>query len=89
MHGKLSEVFHDSKTIYQSVQNPFPGMRYHSLVIDPDRLPSELTVSAETADHVIMGVRHREFPIEGVQFHPESILTGEGKKLLKNFLEYY
>ena len=89
MHGKLSEIFHDSKTIYQSLKNPFSAMRYHSLVIDPNRCPPELSVSARTADGVIMGVRHRSYPIEGVQFHPESILTDEGKKLLKNFLDYY
>lgn len=89
MHGKLSEIFHDSKTIFQSLKNPFPGMRYHSLVIDPNRLPSELSISARTSDGVIMGVRHRSYPIEGVQFHPESILTEEGKKLLKNFLDCY
>ena len=89
MHGKLSDVSHDSKTIYQALKNPFSAMRYHSLVIDPARLPPELAVSAETSDQVIMGVRHRTFPVEGVQFHPESILTEEGKKLLKNFLEYY
>ncbi len=89
MHGKLSDVSHDSKTIYQALKNPFSAMRYHSLVINPARLPPELTVSAETSDHVIMGVRHRTFPVEGVQFHPESILTEDGKKLLKNFLEYY
>ena len=89
MHGKLSDVSHDSKTIYQSLKNPFSAMRYHSLVINPARLPPELAVSAETSDHVIMGVRHRTFPVEGVQFHPESILTEEGKHLLKNFLEYY
>ena len=89
MHGKLSEVSHDSQTIFRSIKNPFPAMRYHSLVIDPDRLPAELSVSARTADNVIMGVRHKRFPVEGVQFHPESILTDEGKKLLKNFLDYY
>ena len=89
MHGKLSNIIHDSKTIFQSLKNPFAAMRYHSLVIDPNRLPAELTVSARTADDVIMGVRHRSHPIEGVQFHPESILTEEGKKLLKNFLDYY
>jgi len=89
MHGKLSDVSHDSKTIYQALKNPFSAMRYHSLVINPAHLPPELTVSAETSDQVIMGVRHRTFPVEGVQFHPESILTEEGKKLLKNFLEYY
>ncbi len=89
MHGKLSDIIHDSKTIFQSLKNPFAAMRYHSLVIDPNRLPAELTVSARTADDVIMGVRHRSRPVEGVQFHPESILTEEGKKLLKNFLDYY
>jgi len=89
MHGKMSEILHDSKTIYRSLKNPFSAMRYHSLVINPDRLPAELTVSSRTSDNVIMGVRHRSHPIEGVQFHPESILTEEGKRLLKNFLDYY
>lgn len=89
MHGKLSDVFHDSQTIFRAVKNPMPGMRYHSLVIDPRLLPSELSVSAQTADEIIMGVRHRTYPVEGVQFHPESILTDAGKSVLKNFLEYY
>ena len=89
MHGKLSEVSHDSQTIFRSIKNPFAAMRYHSLVINPERLPAELSISARTADNVIMGVRHKRFPVEGVQFHPESILTDEGKKLLKNFLDYY
>jgi anthranilate synthase/aminodeoxychorismate synthase-like glutamine amidotransferase len=89
MHGKLSEVFHDSKTLFQSLDNPFPAMRYHSLAIDPATCPPELVVSARTADGVIMGVRHRSLPIEGVQFHPESILTDQGKKLLRNFLTSY
>jgi para-aminobenzoate synthetase component 2 len=89
MHGKLSDVFHDSKTVFQSLKNPFPAMRYHSLVIDPKTCPPELTVSARTSDGVIMGVRHRSYPIEGVQFHPESILTDQGKKLLRNFLASY
>jgi anthranilate synthase/aminodeoxychorismate synthase-like glutamine amidotransferase len=89
MHGKLSEVSHDSQTIFRSIKNPFAAMRYHSLVINPERLPAELSISARTADNVIMGVRHKRFPVEGVQFHPESILTGEGKRLLKNFLDYY
>lgn len=89
MHGKLSEIIHDSKTIFESMQNPFSAMRYHSLVIRPDRVPEDLTVSARTCDNVIMAVRHRSHPVEGVQFHPESILTDEGKKLLKNFLNYY
>jgi anthranilate synthase/aminodeoxychorismate synthase-like glutamine amidotransferase len=89
MHGKLSEVSHDSQTIFRSLKNPFAAMRYHSLVIDPDHLPAELTISARTADNIIMGVRHKRLPVEGVQFHPESILTDEGKKLLSNFLKYY
>jgi anthranilate synthase/aminodeoxychorismate synthase-like glutamine amidotransferase len=89
MHGKLSEVRHDSQTIFRSLKNPFAAMRYHSLVIDPRILPDELTVSARTADNIIMAVRHKRFPVEGVQFHPESILTDEGKKLLKNFLDHY
>ncbi len=89
MHGKLSDVRHDSKTIYRSLKNPFSAMRYHSLVIDPATCPPELVVTARTSDGVIMGVRHRSLPIEGVQFHPESILTEEGKKLLDNFLRAY
>jgi anthranilate synthase/aminodeoxychorismate synthase-like glutamine amidotransferase len=89
MHGKLSEVSHDSQTIFRSIINPFAAMRYHSLVINPEHLPAELSISARTADNVIMGVRHKRFPVEGVQFHPESILTDEGKRLLKNFLDYY
>ena len=89
MHGKLSEVNHDSQTIFRSIKNPFAAMRYHSLVINPEQLPAELSISARTADNVIMGVRHKRFPVEGVQFHPESILTDEGKRLLKNFLDYY
>jgi para-aminobenzoate synthetase component 2 len=89
MHGKLSDVTHDAKTIFREVKNPFAAMRYHSLVIDPKTLPAELTVSARTADGVIMAVRHKTFPVEGVQFHPESILAEEGKKLLKNFLACY
>ena len=87
MHGKLSAVTHDGQTIFKNLKNPFAAMRYHSLVIDPERLPEELSVSARTADGVIMAVRHKNFPVEGVQFHPESILAEEGKKLLKNFLD--
>ncbi|MGH7834996.1 MAG: anthranilate synthase component II [Candidatus Binatia bacterium] len=89
MHGKLSDVHHDSRTIFRSLKNPFNAMRYHSLVIDPKTLPAELQVSAHTSDDIVMAVRHRTHPVEGVQFHPESILTDEGKKLLRNFLEYY
>ena len=86
MHGKTSPVFHDGKTIFQSLENPFQATRYHSLVVSPADLPQCLEVSARTEDGVIMGLRHRVFPLEGVQFHPESILTGVGKKLLSNFL---
>ena len=89
MHGKLSEVSHDAQTIFRSIKNPFAAMRYHSLVINPKHLPAELGISARTSDDVIMGVRHKRFPVEGVQFHPESILTHEGKRLLQNFLDYY
>lgn len=87
MHGKTSEIFHDGKGIFAGLANPFIATRYHSLVIDPASLPEHLEVSAHTADGIIMGVRHRQFPqIEGVQFHPESILTLAGKQLLANFL---
>jgi len=89
MHGKLSDVTHDTQTIFRDVKNPFGAMRYHSLVIDPASLPEELTVSARTGEGVIMAIRHKTFAVEGVQFHPESILNEEGKKILKNFLDYY
>jgi anthranilate synthase/aminodeoxychorismate synthase-like glutamine amidotransferase len=87
MHGKLSDVSHDAKTIFRGLKNPFAAMCYHSLVIEPQSFPAELLVSAETDDGVIMAVRHKTFPVEGVQFHPESILAEEGKKLLQNFLD--
>jgi len=86
MHGKLSTVRHDGETIFRDVKNPFAAMRYHSLVIDPQTLPEELAVSARSDDGAIMAVRHKRWPVEGVQFHPESILAEEGKKLLQNFL---
>ena len=85
-HGKTSEIHHDGRGLFRDLPNPFTATRYHSLVIDPDRVPASLEVSARTEDGVIMGVRHREFPVEGVQFHPESILTREGMKLLANFV---
>jgi anthranilate synthase/aminodeoxychorismate synthase-like glutamine amidotransferase len=87
MHGKTSRIAHDGRTIYRGLPNPFDATRYHSLVVDPESVPADLEVSARTEDGVIMGLRHRTHPTEGVQFHPESVLTGEGKKLLKNFLE--
>ncbi len=86
MHGKASKITHDNKGIYRGLKNPFTGTRYHSLVVERESLPSVLRVTAETQDGVIMGVRHKEFPLEGVQFHPESILTDEGRGLLANFL---
>src|SRR5262245_50497740 len=89
MHGKLSDVSHDSQLIFGSIKNPFASMRHHLLVLNAVHLPPELLVTARTAANVIMGVRHKPFPVEGVQFHPESILTGEGKQLLKNFLDCY
>ena len=87
MHGKLSQVSHDGTTIFHSLKNPFAAMRYHSLVIDAATLPPELSVSAQAENGVIMGVRHKTLAVEGVQFHPESILAEDGKALLKNFLE--
>jgi anthranilate synthase/aminodeoxychorismate synthase-like glutamine amidotransferase len=87
MHGKTSRISHDGRTIFRGLENPFEATRYHSLVIAPDSVPAELEVSARTEDGVLMGLRHRRHPTEGVQFHPESVLTHEGKRLLKNFLE--
>jgi anthranilate synthase/aminodeoxychorismate synthase-like glutamine amidotransferase len=86
MHGKTSPVTHDGRTIFSGLSNPFEGMRYHSLLVEPGELPKCLEISAWTAEGEIMGLRHRQYQIEGVQFHPESIGTGEGKRLLSNFL---
>ncbi len=85
MHGKTSLIHHDGRTIFAGVPNPFRATRYHSLVIGRDSIPPCLEVSATTEDGIIMGVRHREFPVEGVQFHPESVLTDSGKQILANF----
>ncbi len=91
MHGKTSKVQHDGRTIFKDLESPFIATRYHSLIVEEVGLPSELEVSAYTTEtdgsRTIMGLRHREFPVEGVQFHPESVLTGEGKKLISNFLD--
>ena len=89
MHGKTSFVYHNGKEIFKGIKNPFEATRYHSLVVERKGLPKILAVIAQTKDKdkEIMGLRHKKFPIWGVQFHPESILTGEGKKILKNFLE--
>ncbi len=87
MHGKTSWIHHDGRGVYRGLSNPFEATRYHSLVIQPDTLPSTLEVVAWTDQNEIMGVRHKQFPLEGVQFHPESFLTIEGTKLLANFLK--
>ena len=87
MHGKTSQVFHSGSPLYKDVPSPFTATRYHSLVVSADDLPQELEVTARTEDGVIMGLRHRRFPIEGVQFHPESILTEKGEQIVRNWLE--
>lgn len=87
MHGKTSKIYHDGKGVFKGLPNPFDAIRYHSLLVEKSSLPAELQVSAWTKDGEIMGLRHRKHLLEGVQFHPESILTLEGKKLLKNFVE--
>jgi para-aminobenzoate synthetase component 2 len=89
MHGKTSEIHHDGKTIFRDIPSPFTAARYHSLIIEEATLPDVLEVSARTAEGEIMAVRHRQYAIEGVQFHPESIITQFGKQLLKNFLTQY
>jgi len=86
LHGKTSEIFHDGKGIYKGIENPFVATRYHSLIIDKKTLPKEFEISAWTLQDEIMGIRHKKYQIEGVQFHPESILTVRGKDLLKNYL---
>ena len=86
MHGKTSAIYHDRKEIFRNVSNPFQATRYHSLLIEKKSVPKELEVTAWTREKEIMGVRHRKYPIWGVQFHPESIMTPEGKNILKNFL---
>jgi anthranilate synthase/aminodeoxychorismate synthase-like glutamine amidotransferase len=90
MHGKTSEVQHDGKTIFSGLPSPMTATRYHSLIVQEKGLPKDLEISAYATENggsrVIMGLRHKQFPVEGVQFHPESVLTGEGKKLIENFL---
>lgn len=86
MHGKVSSVRHDGRGVFRGVTQPFAAGRYHSLIV-ADPLPADLEESARTDDGTLMGVRHRRFPVHGVQFHPESVLTGDGKQLLQNFLE--
>lgn len=86
VHGKATQVSHDGRTIFAGLPNPFDAGRYHSLVVAPDSIPPSMKVSARTSDGIVMGMRHRKMPVEGVQFHPESILTPAGELLLKNFL---
>lgn len=87
MHGKTSMVEHDGKGVFKDVPSPFPAARYHSLVVESDSLPECLEVTSRTEDGVIMGLRHKEHPVEGIQFHPESFMTAPGMKILENFLE--
>jgi anthranilate synthase/aminodeoxychorismate synthase-like glutamine amidotransferase len=86
MHGKTSTVINDGRTIFKGLPNPFVAGRYHSLIVKRNSLPDCLEISAETEEGEIMGIRHKEYPVEGVQFHPESVLTPNGKRILKNFL---
>jgi len=87
MHGKTSAIYHDLKTIFRGIPSPFDAIRYHSLVIERESLPDCLEITAHTDDNEIMGVRHKKYPVEGIQFHPESILTPNGKRILRNFLK--
>jgi para-aminobenzoate synthetase component II len=87
MHGKTSQILHDGRSLFDGIENPFIATRYHSLMVERGSIPPALEISATTSDGVVMGLRHREFFCEGVQFHPESILTAAGKQLLKNFLK--
>ena len=86
MHGKVSVISHDGETVFSGLPNPFPATRYHSLIVERESLPACLAVSATSPNGLIMGIRHRDFKVEGVQFHPESIMTSAGKQLLSNFL---
>ena len=89
IHGKVSLVNHDSSKLFKEINNPFKATRYHSLIVERNSLPKHFSIIAETKDRIIMGIKHKKFPFYGVQFHPESIATEYGHKLLKNFLEIY
>ncbi|WP_312753666.1 aminodeoxychorismate/anthranilate synthase component II [Rummeliibacillus suwonensis] len=89
MHGKTSAIYHDDKGVNKDLSNPYTATRYHSLIVEKETLPSCLEITSWTAEGEIMGIRHKEFAVEGVQFHPESIMTQDGKKLLKNFITTY
>lgn len=86
MHGKTSDILHDGRTLFEGIPSPFTATRYHSLIVKRDTLPDCLEISAETSDGTIMGLRHKEYVVEGVQFHPESIMTDSGLRILRNFL---
>jgi anthranilate synthase component II len=87
MHGKVSKVHHDNKTIYKDVPQNFDAGRYHSLIIDRESINGDLEITSHTSDNIVMGIRHKTYPIEGIQFHPESILTEEGENIIKNWIE--
>ncbi len=87
MHGKTSQIHHDGKSIFEGIKDGFTATRYHSLVLDPEQIPQELEITARSEDDVIMGLRHRQHPVEGIQFHPESILTDEGPHLVANWFK--
>ena len=86
MHGKTSEIMHDGKSVFRDVEQEFTATRYHSLVLDVESIHDDMEITAKTADEVVMGIRHRKFPLEGIQFHPESILTTEGSKIIANWM---
>jgi anthranilate synthase/aminodeoxychorismate synthase-like glutamine amidotransferase len=86
-HGKTSLIYHDERGVFNGLANPFPAVRYHSLAVKEERLPECLIISAHTENGIIMGLRHKKYPVEGIQFHPESIMTKGGKEILKNFLK--
>ncbi len=88
VHGKTAKIYHGIKGIYHEMPNPFTGVRYHSLIVEKNSLPDCLEITSETKDGIIMGLRHKEYKVEGIQFHPESIMTQDGKRLLNNFLNY-
>ena len=87
VHGKASQIIHDGLSVYQGLPSPFTAGRYHSLVVERDSLPADLIITSETENKLIMGIRHKKYPVEGVQFHPESILTEHGKKIVENFIK--
>lgn len=89
MHGKTSEIFHDGKTVFEGLSGSFLAMRYHSLIVERDSLPTEFVISAKTSKGEVMAIRHKDYPIEGLQFHPESLSTEHGKRILNNFLNKY